>query len=199
MLGLLRRFFAALPDAISASVFVAAWLYPLRWGTPLVGNLVLVMLLEFLLVHSSGFLGMTMLDDSASRLRKTLVVLGFGVFYMAFVLAFAFIFERTWAIAAFSWLLVSKLATIWFGPGTADSERQQALWGVSVVCYVLGAFVTAIAPLPRFGITPEVVGQLGLPGSGLWVEQPHTVMAFGALYFGMLAAAKWGMAGKARE
>jgi hypothetical protein len=41
--------FAALPDAVSASLFLAAWFYPLRWGTGLVGNLVLVMLLEFLL------------------------------------------------------------------------------------------------------------------------------------------------------
>jgi hypothetical protein len=59
-----------------------------------------------------------------------------------------------------------------------------------VALYVLGVFVTVILPLPRLGITPEVVAQLGIPGSGLWVERPHTVIAFGLLYFGALAAVK---------
>ncbi len=194
----LHRLFAALPDSISAVVFLAAWLFPLRWGNALVSNLLLVMLLEFIVVHSSGFLGMTVLDGSASRSRKVLAVLGFGVFYLCFVLAFAFIFQRTWAIWAFSWLLLSKLATIWFEPSTAESTRQQQLWALSAVCYVLGAFATTLLPLPRLGLTSEVVSQLGLPGSGLWVEQPHKVVAFGLLYFGLLAAAKWSMAGAKR-
>lgn len=194
----LRQIFAALPDALSAGVFLAAWLFPLHWGNALVGNLLLVMLLEFIVVHSSGFLGMTVLDTSASRARRVLAVLGFGAFYLSFVLAFAFIFQRTWAIWAFSWLLVSKLASIWFEPSTAESARQQQLWALSAVCYVLGAFATTLLPLPRLGITPEVVSQLGLPGSGLWVEQPQKVVAFGLLYFGLLAAAKWMMVGKGR-
>jgi len=125
-------------------------------------------------------------------------VLGFGAFYLAFVLAFAFIFERTWAIWAFSWLLVSKLATIWFEPSTAESLRQQQLWVLSAACYLLGAFATTLLPLPRLGITPEVVAQLGLPGSGLWVEQPQKVVAFGLLYFGLLATAKWLMVAKSK-
>ena len=36
-----------------------------------------------------------------------------------------------------------------------------------------------------------MVSQLGLTGSGEWVDKPHTVVAFGALYFGVLAWSKW--------
>lgn len=196
MLALLRGIFAALPDAITASVFVAAWFYPLRWGQGLVGNLVLTMLLEFIVVHSSGFLGAAVYSPGVSRRQRTLVVLGFGAFYFAFVLAFAFAFHSSWVIVAFSWLLLSKLITIWFQPGTADIGRQKGLWAMSALFYVLGAFVTVVLPLPHFGLTREVASNLGLPGRGLWVDQPHVVMAFGTLYFGLLAAAKWSMAAK---
>ncbi|MCC6506017.1 MAG: hypothetical protein IT475_11290, partial [Aquimonas sp.] len=39
--------------------------------------------------------------------------------------------------------------------------------------------------------TEAIQPQLGLTGSGLWVEHPQTVVVSGALYFGLLAWAKW--------
>jgi hypothetical protein len=192
MLDFLRRLFSAAPDAVTALVFAAAWVAPLHWGRDLVGNLMLVMMLEFLVVHSGGFIGMAVVNPEVGRRAKTLAVLGFGAFYMLFALAFALAFHRLWAVWAFTWLLGSKLATVWLSPAapTREVERQKSLWGLSVALYVLGVFVTVILPLPRLGITPEVVAQLGIPGSGLWVERPHTVIAFGLLYFGALAAVK---------
>jgi len=50
---------------------------------------------------------------------------------------------------------------------------------------------TSLLPLPRLGLQPDVVATLGLPGSGQWIESPQTGIAFGALYFGFLAWAKW--------
>lgn len=193
MLAQLRSALAALPDALTALVFVAAWVAPLHWGRELVGNLMLVMLLEFLVVHSGGFIGQVVLSPDASRTAKTGAVVGFGAFYMIFVLAFALAFHRPWAIAAFSWLLLGKLVTVWLSPVPAatEAQRQRLLWGTSVVLYLGGVFLTVLLPLPRLGLQPDVVAQLGLPGKGLWVEHPHTVIAFGTLYFGALAAIKW--------
>ena len=57
-------------------------------------------------------------------------------------------------------------------------------WKISIVAYVMLAFTTSLVPgLPRLGITAEVVAGLDLPGSGLWIDEPHRAMAFGALYF----------------
>ena len=49
------------------------------------------------------------------------------------------------------------------------------------------AVAAILLPLPRLGLTPEVVARLALPGSGQWVEQPHRVLAFGFLYFAATA------------
>ena len=193
MLAQIRGFFSALPDALTALLYLVTWIAPLHWGTDVVGNLMLVMLLEFLVVHSGGFIGMKVLDPNASRTSKTVAVIGFGLFYMIFVLAFSLAFKRSWVIGAFAWLLLGKLVTVWFSPLPAarESDRQRELWGLSVLAYIGWVFVTVLLPLPRLGLQPDVVAQLGLPGSGLWVEKPHTVIAFGLLYFATLAWMKW--------
>ena len=50
-------------------------------------------------------------------------------------------------------------------------------------------------PLPRLGIDAALAQSIALPGSsGLWVEQPHRVVAFGLLYFAATAALKWRVA-----
>jgi hypothetical protein len=48
-----------------------------------------------------------------------------------------------------------------------------------------------ILPVPQFGITSAVRADLDLPGSGHWISHPESVIAFGALYFGFMAYAKW--------
>lgn len=58
-------------------------------------------------------------------------------------------------------------------------------WAISVALYVACCLVTAFLPMPRFGITPDVVAALHLPGSGLWIAEPHRVLAFGVLYFAL--------------
>ncbi len=185
----IARFLPAAPDLLTAVTFLVAWIAPLAWGTGLVGNLLLTMLLEFLIVHSGAFIGMTVLAPDVSRLRKTLVVIGFGAFYMVFVLAIAFALKRLWPVWAFLWLLGGKLALVWFqrAGGTDEVQRQRELWIWSVLCYLGGTFVTLLLPLPRLGLTPEAIAQVGLTGKGLWVEKPQTVMAFGLLYFSALA------------
>jgi hypothetical protein len=51
-------------------------------------------------------------------------------------------------------------------------------------------FVTLLLPLPRLGLTPDIVASAGLVGSGYWIENPHSVVAFGLIYFGLQALAK---------
>lgn len=41
--------------------------------------------------------------------------------------------------------------------------------------------------LPELGVTAGVQVELALPGSGLWIDEPQRVLAFGALYFGLTA------------
>ena len=74
--------------------------------------------------------------------------------------------------------------------GTADAGRTPV---------ILGTRSAVWTPLPRLGLDAQVVGAADLPGSGQWVSKPHTVVAFGLFYFGLLAASKlggWRLPGK---
>ena len=117
-------------------------------------------------------------------------VLGLGLFYTLFVAGFALAFETWWPIVAF-WLLTFNrlLGAIFIRHEPTFLQRQaiEASWAVGAVAYVAGAMVTTVGPIPRLGITPEMVEVADLPGSGIWIDEPYRAVAFGVLYFGALA------------
>jgi hypothetical protein len=90
------------------------------------------------------------------------------------------------------WLLLAKLMRM-FTAADSDEARWQrhSDWALTCMLYLGGVFATLFLPLPRLGITREIQPQLGIEGSGEWVSNPHIVIAFGALYFGALAWARW--------
>jgi hypothetical protein len=183
------RLVAALPDAVSSAVFLLVWIAPGVLGPEWVKNLMITMLLEFLTVHSGGFIGTTVADPGVSRQRKTRVVLGFGSMYLLFAGAFSLAFSAWWPLLVFVWLLLAKLGVVWLAPVPTAQEhaRQTAFTAASIAGYVIGAMLTSFLPLPRLGIDAAVVEAAAIPGSGLWVDEPHRVVAFGALYFGFMA------------
>lgn len=185
-----KGFFSALPDFLTASVFIYVWLYaPER--PHLVKTMMLVMLIEFLVVHSAGMLGFIVYGD-LSRSVKTKSLLGLGSFYLLFAVAFSFGFDSVWPVFWIAWLLLSKLAVIWFGSGTSARQKARMMgeWAAGVAFYVLGVFITLMPIIPRFSLTPEFVSTLSIEGSGVWIEQPHTVIAFGVIYFAAIGVTK---------
>lgn len=186
------RLLAALPDAVTAAIFLSLWIAPLWLGPDGVRNAMLVMLVEFILIHASVFFGSALLG-TGSTARRPATLLGFTLFYGLFVAAFAFAFKAWWPFAAFAWLLVGKV-TIALDRSRSAPERLRRMQSEQVlatITYLGGVFATTLLPVPQLGIDAEVVAQLGLPGGGLWVDQPHTVIAFGVFYFGLLAWSKW--------
>lgn len=186
------RIASALPDGLTAAFFLMVWLTPLSFGNDMVKTAILIMLIEFITVHAGGFIGGLSMNLSLSRAKRALLVLVLGLFYSGFVAAFVFAFDQWWPLAVFGWLLLSKFSRVLFGASTPreEAEGQLLLWVVSVMFYVLGVMLTVFLPLPRLGVTEAVLPQLGLPGTGLWVEQPHRLLAFGMLYFAALALLK---------
>lgn len=193
MLRIVERIVRATPDALTACAYLSAWLFPIAWSNHLVRNLMLLMLLEFIVIHSSAFLMGTLGNRNLSQARRLITVAVIGSFYLAFVGAFALIFDAWWPVWSFLWLLVGKWVGVFLRPHRATEElnRQGAVWSSSVVLYLLAVIGTSIAPVPALGIGAEVLAALELPGSGLWVERPQTVIAAGLIYFGGLACLKW--------
>lgn len=182
--SLLGRVAAALPDFGFAAVFVITWVEPTALAERMVAYLLLVMLIEFLVVHASGFMGMTLLGDT-TRTTKIRALAGLGVFYLLFAAAFGWGFGAWWPVAAIAGMTLNRMLSALFDPAPTQAQQQAAMsgWVVGVLAYVLGAFLTTLAPMPAFGLTPDAIRALDLPGGGLWVEEPYRVLAFGAFYF----------------
>ncbi|HMB90128.1 MAG TPA: hypothetical protein VKP65_04725 [Rhodothermales bacterium] len=179
------RILTALPDLAIAAVFLITWIAPRTFGDRMVAYLMLVMLLEFIIVHSSGFMGSVMLNDPLSPRTKIKSLFGFGAFYGIFALGFSLGFHAWWPLWTILLMTLNRMMIVLLGSVPDKQERTyiQRGWAVSALCYIVFATITVFLPLARFGITrAEVVAQ-NLPGSGLWVEQPHRVIAFGFLYF----------------
>lgn len=185
---LLERLIAAGPDAITAAMFVTIWIAPLALGESAVRNAMLMMLVEFVLVHASGFLGAIVLAVDADRRKRILGLLGFSLFYSLFIGAFMLIFQEWWPLLAFGWLLLGKFAGVLGRPRSNDRQaRMMASWVFAAVFYLAGIFATVFLPIPRLGMRAELMPQFGLVGEGLWVDEPHRVIAFGAIYFTLTA------------
>ena len=179
-----RALAAALPDLLMGFVFLTAWVRPDLLGDRPVPWLVLVMLLEFIVVHSGGFAGGVALGELPTR-RKVLTLGGVGLFYTLFVGGFALAFRTWWPLVSFWALMLNRMASVLFGQGDPGDERALAQrgWAAGALFYLGFAMLTVLPPVPRFGLTPEVVAAQHLEGGGLWIDQPWRAMAFGFLYF----------------
>ena len=175
----LTRTIAALPDAVVAATFLVIWFSPFAFGPRGVRNAMLTMLIEFIVVHASGFLGAVAFAPAVARAKKVAGLLGFALFYSLFIGAFVLIFDETWPIWVFGWLLLGKFSGALARHRLDDEEvrRQQTSWGIAAVFYIVGVFLTVLLPMPRFGMSEALLPEFALTGSGLWVEQPHRVVA----------------------
>lgn len=191
LLPLSQRIAGAFPDSVTAGIFLYAWIAPIAWRKTLVADLMLVMLVEFILIHSAPFLGSIILASGKSEKKRFQAFAGFTFFYSLFIGAFALSFKTWWPVIAFTWLISAKLVSLFSGrEHTArDKQRMMGYWGASVVYYLLAVFATLFLPVPELGITLHG-SAYGIPGSGEWVSHPNIVVAAGFLYFVLLAATK---------
>jgi hypothetical protein len=179
---------AALPDLGMAALFLAAWIDPPRFGPDVITYLVLVMILEFIVIHSAAFMGAVAFGDlqvqALLKWGKAVGILGLGLFYSLFVLGFCLGFHTWWPMAAFWGLVGNRLLGATLGGKTTEENRQFVMggWAVGVMAYLFGAFATLLLPVPRLGIT----GGLSGVGEGIWIDQPWKPVAMGVIYFGLV-------------
>ncbi|RZA15229.1 MAG: hypothetical protein EOP93_17280 [Lysobacteraceae bacterium] len=194
-LARLTRIAGALPDVLTAIACVVVWMSPFAFGRDAVKTVVLMMLMEFLLVHGTAFFTAIAFSDRVRKYKRVLAMLGMQCFYALFLAAFAISFGAWWPVWVFLWLVVSKAAWIFLDPRdrALEQERQMKAWTFSVAAYLGAVFAALVLPLPRLGLGEDVVPQLGLPGSGEWIERPHTAVAAMAIYYVAMATFKWCM------
>jgi hypothetical protein len=90
---------------------------------------------------------------------------------------------------------------VWIDPVSSEVEakRMVNMWAVSVVAYLFGAFTAVLVPLPSLGMDSRFISSMmQSSGTGWSSGETHTTLAFGLLYFSILAVAKFAMSGSAR-
>jgi len=174
----------AFGDFSFAGLFLVTWIAPDTFGQQTVRFLMLVMLMEFVVVHSSAFMGTIVVSRAGKTARATALV-GFGLFYSIFAGAFAVVFKSWWPITMFWGLTLNRMLGVIFGPAPDDDQKAfvQRGWAASALFYLGGCFLTVLLPVPRLGISAAVIAAQHLTASGLWVDQPQRVLAFGVIYF----------------
>lgn len=183
------RLLSALPDAVTAGGCLVVWISPFAFGADAVKIVVLMMLVEFILVHATGF-SLGIVAGGGGPARRVGMLLALSLFYLLFIAAFAAIFHSWWPVTAFAWLLVGKIAWVFTGPRGADEDdtRQTSAWAFSLLAYLGAVFAGLLLPLPDLGLGAAVVPSLHLPGSGAWVEQPKIAVGSAVIYYLLLAA-----------
>lgn len=178
------KLLAALPDFLLAGSALLTWIDPAIPGVTKVSYFLLLVLLEFIVIHSAAFMGVVAFGN-APRIGRLLAILGLGLFYTIFVGAFALAFHATWPVWAFWALVANRMAGVLFSGGEREAAAARARigWAAGVVFYLGATFFTVIVPLPRLGITPDVIAAQHFTARGLWIEEPWRVLALATIYY----------------
>ena len=211
--SLLSRLFAAMPDALTAAAFVMAWAIPSTLGYARVDDLVLGMFLQvFVIFANLVFMLLIAGEGKESRLWRLGVLTLMSVvsvFILANVLQqmnadhsrpvpIGFKVDRPQLLYAFGWLYVSNFAHLLTHPaGSIDVENRRiaALAVCTFVAYIAAFLLAFLLPLPPLGLTPQFIADMHR-GDDFWGARLYIPIAFGAIYFSMLACTKAALIGR---
>jgi len=183
----------ALPELFSAWILYTLWAEPERFGMEWFRSGVLTMLLEFFVVHATGFMSVLMYDPETSKSTRSLQIGGLGLFYFLFIGAFAWGFNASWMLWAFAWLCFSKLQAVWTGGPPTEKDRFVAMasWALSVAVYLGSVAASVILDLPRLGVTDRIRDAAGFDANGgVWEAEPHRALAGAVLYFAIMGLSR---------
>jgi len=182
----LGRLWAACSCWIVAVMFFLAWWWPMsvdhgRWVKLGVGILVI----EFLVMHSSAFLISVSAAKEGDFKRKSLIRLGALYAFFGGVIALSF---HSWEIlASFVAVMSGRFWSAWVGGDDANTAMFRFRAAAATVLYIGLVFLTILLPVPQGGITPAVMREVWPnAGTGLWQRHPETALATGAMYFLLL-------------
>jgi hypothetical protein len=174
-------------DLALAAAFLITWLRPYTFGEFAVKHFTLLMLLEFLVVHATGFMG-ALTSRSMGLFERILIFSLLFLFYIGMAFGMSVGMGSYWPALGFGLMLLGKLPTI-LRPQHEDDAMMgiMANWAAMVCLYLFGIFFVVTADIPHLGITPEVIASQKFDVGGEFPERPYIVMAFGTLYFTGLA------------
>jgi hypothetical protein len=178
----------ALPDAITASLFLATWIAPRLFSPEQIIGVQAIMGMEFLVMHSGIILYIAAQAVPNKGVNTPLLIV--IPIYLLFALVLASGSHNIWLFWSFVWLQGNRL---WLASQlkVRESERAKTAFGLScigLVFWMLCLMVSVVLPLPPFGQTRQVMESMHL--APFVAKSPYALQLFGLLYFGLRAAFK---------
>jgi hypothetical protein len=178
----IRDLAGAAPNFGFVALFAWAWVSPSSLGDERVNWLFWTLVIEFLVVHSTGFMAAAVYSsqERASRFKAAAM---FGFPYFVLTGIFALAMKAWWPLASF-WSLT---ANRWLGPLIGKLEPEQTRefvmvsWVVSMAFYCLAVPLAMALPVPELGFAEHPVLLAG--ANSPEEAQLHRWMAAGAAYF----------------
>lgn len=180
------------PEVVLGICFFITWRDPDVLGAEWVKFAIELMLLEFILIHSAGFMGVAAArSEPVWRRVRGFVLL--GALYSLFVLGFA-LSLNTWRPMITFWIITAQRLAVHLGE-PKPSEETKAWFSTdlaaNVLLYIGFIGLTVMAPLPRLGVTARVRDTLEITSDGVWSSEPHRAVVLAGLYYlfrGLLTA-----------
>ena len=166
-----------------AAMLVTAWWWPMdldhgSWVKYGVG----VLVLEFILIHSGGFLNAFLAQKAGTERNRKL--LGLTAFYALFGGAIALAFQSWWILLSFILVMTGRLSPVFFGQSDMDRAISQRRVVAGAMLFLGLTFATLFLPVPRGGMNETLLNEVWpTRKSGVWERQPERALAMGAAYF----------------
>lgn len=189
--------FLLFPNLAMVAYFLWAWIDPSSAGPRIVQAAFLWMMVEFLLIHSGGFL--------AFAAGRPVVFAAFTGFYVVLIFGLASAMGDLWPLVAF----VLHAASTFLGNGSDAIEvsvtvggtvRLPPRWFAMFAAILLAFFLSSRIPLPILGMTEEAfcrmdTGGMTVDGGPLYPEHARSMLATAVLYYLSVAVfeAGWGI------
>ncbi|ENU1228991.1 hypothetical protein ACFGU2_004061 [Providencia rettgeri] len=163
---------------------LSVWFFPEYYTVEIIYNLTLILIFEFILVHSGVFMAV---------FRDWRVLTLFALFYGLFALAI-----NMSVLGDFPLILYLYSATVanrmLFGLTSRTEQERSENMGYSALMALNFMFCIFLVLILSFlvaygGLTPEYLRSIGyyssISSGGEFPDKPHVAFAFGVLYFGM--------------
>lgn len=173
-----------LMTVLIAFQFYRIWQNPIIGDTPKIITMGLLIIFEFIMMHS----GLLM-----SGMPKKVSLYGLIPFYGLFALAFTAIAQDPVVLILYLTVVINRMRFAF--SDVPKYLRQRTLFKaiLTALAYfvLMFPFVFGAEHVPKWGMTKESLNEIGYPGdsaaAGLFLEMPHVVIAFGFTYYCLLA------------
>jgi len=164
-----------------ASLFLSLWLHPQSNDVEMINNLTILVVFEFVLVHSGVF--MSILGRSWKGWA------GFIVFYGIFALAFNAMVNDNQILIIYGVVVLNRMLPVILSSKKTGKAQGLLMSFIYATIYLVLLFsvVFGSSYIPQFGLTEAFLesadfSSINLEGGGFF-EVPHIIMCFGVLYY----------------